>query len=204
MKHHVIITVGRQLGSGGGCIARLLAGIFGCTLYDKEILSVAAKESGFCEQFFEQNDERKGFLKTLFHPRVPHVGDNSFYDCNFSQDGLFKFQSDAMQKVASEKNCVFVGRCADYVLRDNPDLVSIFVTANDEDRIKTIMERQPCSREEAEKLIHSKDSSRTSYYNYYTGKRWGHADSYDICVNSSVLGIENTADWLADFIRKRT
>lgn len=203
MKSRIIITVGRQFGSGGACIARLLAQQFDCKLYDKEIFALAAGESGFCEHFFEQNDERRGFLSALFHPGIPQVGSGCMYDCDFSQDGLFKFQSEAIEKAASESDAVFVGRCADYVLRDNPDMVSIFVTADREDRIATIARRMNCDREEAEKLIRSKDGERTSYYEYYTGKCWGRADSYDLCVNSSLLGMEETADWLADFIRKR-
>ena len=154
----LIICIGRQLGSGGRFVARQLADEFGCRLYDKEILNLAAKESGFSEKFFEQNDEQKGFMKSLFHLHTPHVSDTNFYSSRFSQESLFQFQSDAILKAAQEGNCVFVGR---------------------------------------------KESTRSSYYNYYTGRKWGDGANYDLCVNSSLLGIEGTARLISRFIRER-
>ena len=117
-KNKIIINVGRQIGSGGGEIARILADKFGCRLLDKELLNLAAKESGFSEKFFEQNDEQRGFLKSLFHMHAPFVGDSNMYRNNFSEENLFLFQSEAIKKAASEGSCVFVGRAADYILRD--------------------------------------------------------------------------------------
>ena len=114
----IIINVGRQLGSGGLVIARKLAEDFGCSFYDKELLNLAAKESGFSEKFFEQNDEKKGFFRSLFHIHAPFMSDNNFYNNKLSQESLFQFQSDAIRKAAEAGSCVFVGRCADYVLRD--------------------------------------------------------------------------------------
>ena len=202
-RKNIIINVGRQLGSGGHVIAKLLADDFNCRLYDKELLNLAAKESGFSERFFEQNDEQKGFLKSLFHLHAPHVGDNNFYNSLFSQESLFQFQSDAIIKAADEGSCVFIGRCADYVLRDRDNGVNIFITANIEDRLKAVMERDQCDEDAAMKILKSKDSARSSYYNYYTGKKWGCAESYDLCINSSILGYEETAKQIAEFIRKR-
>lgn len=198
----IIINVGRQIGSGGGEIARLLAKKFGCKLYDKELLNLAAKESGFSEKFFEQNDENRGFFKSLFHMHAPLVGDSNMYSNNFSQEGLFLIQSEAIRKAASEGSCVFVGRTADYILRDSPNAVSIFITANIEDRIKHVSQRMNIDEEAARKFIEDKEDQRSSYYNYYTGKRWGHSSSYDLCVNSSILGIEATADYVAAFIER--
>lgn len=200
---HIIITIGRQLGSGGRVIAQKLAQEFDCQFYDKEILNLAAKESGFSEKIFEQNDEHKGFLKSLFHMRVPHVSDVNFYKSNISQEGLFQFQSDAIRKAAQKSNCVFVGRCADYILRDMPNVVNIFVTADIDWRAEQVIKRHQCTKEEALKIIHHAESSRASYYNYYTGKRWGDAASYDLCVDASILGIDATEQYIADFIRKR-
>ena len=204
MQHkNIIINVGRQLGSGGHVIAKLLADDFNCKLYDKELLNLAAKESGFSERFFEQNDEQKGFLKSLFHLHAPHVGDNNFYNSRFSQESLFQFQSDAIIKAADEGSCVFIGRCADYVLRDRDNVVNIFITANIEDRLKAVMERDQCDEDAAMKILKSKESARSSYYNYYTGKKWGAAESYDLCIDSSVLGLVETEKIIAEFIRKR-
>ena len=202
-RKNIIINVGRQLGSGGHVIAKLLADDFNGKLYDKDLLNLAAKESGFSERFFEQNDEQKGFLKSLFHLHAPHVGDNNFYNSRFSQESLFQFQSDAIIKAADEGSCVFIGRCADYVLRDRDNVVNIFITANIEDRLKAVMERDQCDEDAAMKILKSKESARSSYYNYYTGKKWGCAESYDLCINSSILGYEETAKQIAEFIRKR-
>ena len=199
----IIINVGRQLGSGGRIIARMLAEDFNCKMYDKEILNLATKESGFSKEFFEQNDEQKGFVRSLFHLHLPYISDTNFYHNKFSQDSLFQFQSDAIRKAAEESSCVFVGRCADYVLRDVKEAVSIFITANLEERIKQVSKRHLCDEETAEKLINSIENERSSYYNYYTGKKWGHSISYDICVNSSILGIEGTEQLLVDYIKKR-
>ena len=200
---HIIINVGRQIGSGGRVVAQRLAKEFDCKFYDREILNLAAKESGFSEKFFEQNDEQKGFLKSLFHLHAPHISDNSFYSSRFSQESLFLFQSEAIQKAASEGSCVFVGRCADYVLRDMPNTVNIFITADLEERIAQVMNRHQCNHDTAQKMIEHGENSRSSYYNYYTGKQWGRASEYDLCVNTSLLGIERTALFVADFIRQR-
>lgn len=198
----MIINVGRQLGSGGRTIASRLAERFNCRFYDRELLNLAAKESGFCEEFFERNDENKNFFKTIFHLHVPHLSDGNFYNNNLSQESLFKFQSDAIRKAAESGACVFVGRCADYVLRDRTDVVNIFVTANTDDRINRICGRDGLDEAEARKRISKGDSERASYYNYYTGKKWGHSESYDLCVNSSVLGMSGTVDYISRFIEQ--
>ena len=142
---HIIINVGRQLGSGGHDIGRMLALDFQAKYYDKEIMNLAAKESGFSEKFFEQNDEKKGFFKGLFNIQTSHISGGSMYKTNFSQESLFQFQSDAIQKAAKEGSCVFVGRCADYVLRDFPNTVNVFITASMKYRIDQIMNKQHLS-----------------------------------------------------------
>ena len=166
------------------------------------MLTLAAKESGFCEKFFEQNDEQKGFFHSLFHLHSPSVGDGSFYDNEFSQEGLFKFQSDTIRRLAEAGSCVFVGRCADYVLRDFKNVVNVFITANMDDRISEIRKRKECTEAEALKLIESGEKGRSTYYNYYTGKKWGDSSSYDLCVNTSLLGLEATEAYIKEFIQK--
>ena len=203
MNKHIIICVGRQLGSGGHDIARMLALDFGAKYYDRELLNLAAKESGFSERFFEQNDERRGLFQSLFHMHASHVSDNNLYQNNFSQESLFKFQSDAILKAADEGACVFVGRCADYVLRERKDVVSVFITASMDFRIQQVMAKQHIDAPAARKFIEQREATRSSYYNYYTGKKWGHASSYDLCIDSSVLGLQQTEKFVADFVRKR-
>ncbi|MBP3251768.1 MAG: cytidylate kinase-like family protein [Prevotella sp.] len=200
MDKHLIINVGRQIGSGGRAVAKLLAQAFGAQFYDREILELAARESGFAPEFFEKNDEHKGFLRSLFNLHAPNMGSSTFYTSDFSQEGLFKLQSDAIRKAAEEADCVFVGRCADYVLRDNPACFNVFITASMDFRIDHVCERHGCSRDEARRMIEKGEQERASYYNYYTGKRWGHAESYHLCVDASLLGVEATARYIAQFI----
>ena len=198
----IIICVGRQLGSGGHDIARMLAMDFNAKYYDQELLNLAAKESGFSEKVFKQNDEKKGFLKSLLNLQMPHVG-GGMYSADFSQESLFQFQSDAIRKAALEGSCVFVGRCADYVLRDFPNVVSVFVSASMRARIDKLLAQQTVTPQQAKRLILQAEHRRAEYYNYYTGKKWGAAESYDLCINSSILGLVETEKFIADFIRKK-
>ena len=200
---HIIINVGRQLGSAGHDIGRMLALDFQAKYYDRELMNLAAKESGFSEKFFEENDEKKGFFKGLFNVQTSHLSGGSMYKTNFSQDSLFQFQSEAIIKAAREGSCVFVGRCADYVLRDFGNTVNIFISAPMSFRIEQIMNKQHLNPEAARKFIEQKESKRAAYYNYYTGKKWGAAESYDLCIDTSILGIMETEKLIADFIRKK-
>ena len=200
---HIIINVGRQLGSGGHDIGRMLALDFQAKYYDRELMNLAAKESGFSEKFFEENDEKKGFFKGLFNVQTSHLSGGSMYKTNFSQESLFQFQSEAIIKAAREGSCVFVGRCADYVLRDFGNTVNIFISAPMSFRIEQIMNKQHLEPEAARKFIEQKESKRAAYYNYYTGKKWGAAESYDLCIDTSILGIMETEKLIAEFIRKR-
>lgn len=199
----IIICVGRQLGSGGHDIGRMLAMDFNAKYYDRELLNLAAKESGFSEKFFEQNDEKKGFLRSLLNVQATHLSGANLYKSNFSQESLFQFQSDAIRKEAEEGSCVFVGRCADYVLRDMPNVVTVFITASMRSRIGQLMERRSISAQQAKRIILREEERRATYYNYYTGKKWGAAESYDLCIDSSILGLVETEKLIADFIRKR-
>ena len=201
----IIINVGRQVCAGGLEIGKLLADEFQAKYYDRELLNLAAKESGFSEEFFKQSDERKGFFRSFLHLPFGNSwgGGSNFYQNNFSQESLFKFQSDAIIKAAQEGSCVFVGRCADYVLRDFPNVVNVFITASLESRAKLFMKEKNVSKEEAIRRIQQVESRRASYYNYYTGKHWGQADSYDLCIDSSAIGSAETARLIAEFVRKK-
>ena len=198
----IIINVGRQIGSGGRLIAERLATYFGCRFYDRELLNLAAKESGFCKEFFEKNDEQKGFFSSFLHIATPHLGDSNFYSDSISQESLFKIQSDAIRKAAADSSCVFVGRCADYVLRDYPNVVNVFVTADMDKRLQLVCERKGCDRAAARKLIVNGEKERAQYYNYYTGKQWGHCESYDLCINAGRLGHEAATKLIADYARQ--
>ena len=200
---HIIINIGRQLGSGGHDIGRMLALDFQAKYYDRELLNLAAKESGLSEKIFEQNDEKKGFFRGLLNLGSPHVSSGSVYKSGVSQESLFQFQSEAIKKAANEGSCVFVGRCADYVLRNLPNTVSVFVTASMDYRVQQIMNKRHLDEDSARKFIEQGESERATYYNYYTGKKWGAAESYDLCIDSSVLGLVETEKMIALFIRKK-
>ena len=200
---HMIINVGRQVGAGGQEIGRMLAEDFDAKFYDRELLNLAAKESGFSEKFFKQNDEKKGFLRGLLNVQTPHLSGGNLYGSNFSQERLFQFQSDAIRKAAQEGSCVFLGRCADYVLRDFDNVVNVFITASMDFRVQLVSKVKELDAEHARKLIEHVESRRAQYYNYYTGKRWGAAESYDLCIDASILGLEETEKIIATFIRKR-
>lgn len=204
MKEHLIINVGRQLGSGGREIGTRLAKDLGIKFYDKELLDLAAQESGFDKKFFERNDEHKGLLKMIFCSFAPIFGNSNPYANQLSDESLFKFQSDAIRKAAREDSCVFVGRCADYILRDDPHCINIFITAHLDDRAERVSKLLNITREEAIKKCEEGDDQRSSYYNYYTTKTWGAAASYDLCVNSSILGIDRTVELIKQFIEEKT
>lgn len=201
---HIIINIGRQLGSGGHDIGHLLADRFSAKYFDREILNLAARESGLSERFLEQNDESKSFFRPFLNITGGLASNMGFASRQgFSQDSFFQLQSDAIRHAALEGPCVFVGRCADYVLRDIPSCVNIFVTAPLQYRIDRIARRHECTPEEARRIIEKGESRRSNYYNYYTGKQWGHSGGYHLCIDSSVLGIEGTAELITQFIEKR-
>lgn len=195
-----IINIGRSLGSGGRAIGHILAKDFGIAYYDREILNLAAKESGFCAEVFERNDEKNRFLRTLGNI-IPFIGGGAtYYDNELSNENLFRIQSEAIRKAAADHSCIFIGRCADYVLRDNPRCVNVFITANMEDRIASVMKWNNCTAEKAQEIIEKGDSERASFYNFYSSGTWGVASTYHLCINSSVLGIEETAVLIKNFV----
>jgi len=195
-----IINIGRSLGSGGRAIGHILAKDFDIAYYDREILNLAAKESGFCAEVFERNDEKNRFLRTLGNI-IPFIGGGAtYYDNELSNENLFRIQSEAIRKAAADHSCIFIGRCADYVLRDNPRCVNVFITANMEDRIASVMKWNNCTAEKAQETIEKGDSERASFYNFYSSGTWGAASTYHLCINSSVLGIEETAVLIKNFV----
>lgn len=177
--------------------------MFGISCYDKELIQIASQESGLGREFFEQADEKKRFsilggLSGL-QSGLADEGYANNYLCN---EYLFKVQSDVIRNLAEKQSCIFVGRCADYILREHPRCVNIFVSADMEDRMQRIAEDQRLSREKAKDLIERTDKKRAGYYNYYSNKIWGMAASYHLCINSSVLGIAGTVEYIRAFTEK--
>ena len=202
MKTNTIITIGRQYGSGGKEIGHFVAEAFGIKLYDKEMLARAAKESGICEELFETHDEKptNSFLYSLVMDTysMGYAG-NTYTEMPINHK-VFLAQFDAIKKIADEGPCVLVGRCADYALADNPNCISVFIHGDMDVKIKRIMKKYDLTESKAKEMILKKDKQRQSYYNYYSSKRWGFSDSYDLSVNSSILGIEGTVNLLKQFI----
>lgn len=199
---NTVITIGRQFGSGGHEIGQRVADYFGIKCYDKELLSRAAKESGFCEEMIQNHDERptNSFLYNLVMDTYSFgYNASSFVDMPISHK-VFLAQFDTIKKIAEEGPCVIVGRCADYALAENPNCVHIFIYGDEDSKAKRIMEKYDLSEAKAKDMMNKKDKQRQSYYNYYSSKKWGRADSYDLCINSGVLGIEGTVKLITQYI----
>lgn len=206
MDNKIIINIGRQLGSGGREIGEKLAARLGIDFYDKELIRLASEESGFCREFFEKADEKpsQGILGGMFCMRFPFVGDGAVLATNYlSHDALFKVQSDVIRRLAEEKSCLFVGRCADYILRDDPRCVNFFISCSDEERMKRLCQIHSISKHAAEEMMNKADKRRSEYYNYYSYKTWGAASTYHLCVDSSVLGVDGTVDFIEEFVRRK-
>ena len=199
-----VINIGRQLGSGGRAVGHILARELGIAYYDKEILSLAAKDSGFSEEIFARSDEHKSLFRSVLGNIVPFFGSsgNDFYTNSMSEENLFRLQSEAIRKAAADHSCIFIGRCADYVLRDMPRCVNVFIAADIPDRIERVRRLNNVDEATAKKLITRGDNQRADFYNFYSSGTWGSADTYHLCINSSVLGIDRTAALIKDFALK--
>ena len=197
-KNSTIITIGRQSGSGGRVIGEMLAKELGIPFYDKELLDHAANHSGICRELFENHDEKptNSFLYSLVMDTYSFGYSSAGFTDMPMNHKIFLAQFEAIKKLAEEGPCVMVGRCADYALADNPNLFSVFIHANMDWRINRISAKYLKSAKEAKELIQKTDKSRSSYYNYYTNKKWGDAASYNLCVDSSRLGVEGTVKML--------
>ncbi len=202
MANNTVITIGRQYGSGGHDIGIKLAEELGIPCYDKELLSRAAKDSGLCRELFENHDEKptNSFLYSL----VMDTYSTGYSSAAFSEMPLnhkvFLAQFDSIKKIASEGPCVIVGRCADYALEGVSNVVNIFLHADLQSRIVRIARRHDLTDAKAKDLIRKTDKGRASYYNYYTSKKWGDAAGYDLCLNTSTLGIDGTIHVIREFI----
>lgn len=199
---NTIITIGRQFGSGGREIGAKLSEVLEVPFYDRDLLTRAAKESGFCEEMIQCHDERptNSFLYNLVMDTYS-FGYNSaaMVDMPISQK-VFLAQFDTIRKIATEGACIIVGRCADYALSEYDNCLNIFIHGNEKCRIERIMRKYDLPEQKAKDMIIKKDKQRQSYYNYYSSKKWGRADSYDLTVNSSVLGIDGSVKLIRQFI----
>ena len=191
-----IITIGREFGSGGHQIGKRLATDLGIPYYDKELLDRAAKEIGLCKEIFENQDEKptSSFLYSLVMDTYSFgYSSNTLSEMPLSQK-VFLAQYNTIKKIAKEGPCVIIGRCADYALAEDPNLLSVFIHADTELRVKRISSLYDLSDNKARDRIRKNDKSRSSYYNYYTSRDWGAANSYNLCLDSGMLGFDG---WIA-------
>ena len=197
-----VYTIGREFGSYGRQIGEELAKRLGINFYDKELLQRAAKESGFCEEIFENHDEKptNSFLYSLVMDTysASSMATAPFLDMPLNHK-VFLAQFDSIKKIAESESCVIVGRCADYALADNDNCLNIFIRAEIDDRIRRISKRLDISDNKAKDLIHKKDKQRASYYNYYTSKKWGDSRSYDLCINTSQLSVDDAVELIIKY-----
>lgn len=200
MEKKIVITIGRELGSGGREIGMELSKKLGIPFYDRELLEKAADASGMSRELFEKNDERptNSFLYTLA------MGGSS-YGYGYQMPLMLKVylaQFETMKKLAEENGGVFIGRCADYVLAEVPDAFHVFVHANMETRIKRTVEKHSISENKAREMCMRNDKDRASYYNYYSNVKWGDARHYDLCINTSKIGVDKAVQMIIDSLEK--
>ena len=195
---NTIITIGRSFGSAGGHVGHAIGQKLGIPFYDNELISKTAEEEGYSKSLFAKAEEKSLFSFSSFFAssRIGYL-DGGYINENV----MFNIQSEVIRSIAQKGDAILIGRCADYILRDLPCL-NVFITAPEEHRIRSLMQSEGITADEAEKLMRRKDRTRETYYNYYTFGAWGHASNYHLCVDSSVLGVEGTADLIIDFGRR--
>ncbi len=202
MSENLVIAIGRQCGSSGKVIGEKVAAALGIKCYDKELLALAAKNSGLCEELFQSHDEKptNSFLYSLVMDTY-NVGltSSGYMDMPINHK-IFLAQFDTIKKLAEEESCVIVGRCADYALADDPNLVSVFITADDKDKIQSLKELYQIDDAKAKEVMVKTDKKRSSYYNYYSNKKWGDVRSYDLCINRSAIGVDGAVDMILKYI----
>ena len=205
MSNNLIITIGRECGSGGRHIGKKLAEELGVKCYDKELIDVAVKKSGLCKEIFETHDEKptSSFLYSLVMDTYSLGYASSAYMDMPLNHKVFLAQFDTIKHIAEEESCVIIGRCADYALAEFPNVVSVFITADEDVKIQTLMDRHDMTEAQAKSFIVKTDKKRASYYNYYSSKRWGDSKSYDLCINSSKVGMDGAIRIIKAFAEEK-
>ena len=193
-----VITISRQYGSGGRFVGKMLAEKLGIPFYDNEIITLAAKESGYAENIFEKAEQIS--THSLLYSLSMFGSAAGVYGLPLS-DKVFLIQSDIIKKCAEKGPCVIVGRCSDYVLRDFDNTINFFIYSDMEHKIKRAVEFYGVNEAKAQSIIEQKDKKRATYYNYYTSNRWGDIDNYNMAINSDSIGIENAVKLLEDYVR---
>lgn len=205
MAKKVIITIGRQYGSGGAEVGKKLGAKLGLDVYDKEILRMTSNESGIRESYFHLADERAGkkLLYKIVQSMVPENTNPSLGNDLVSADNLFRFQSSVIRKLAQEQSCIFIGRCAEHVLEEEENLVRVFIRADMDARIERIREKGYYEEEEIPKNIKRMDKERRDYHRYYTGKDWESIENYDLVLDSGKIGTDGCVECIINYLNVR-
>lgn len=203
MAMETVITISRQYGSGGRFIGRKLAEALGIPFYDKELITMAAEESGMSKELFEKADEKAGssLLYTLSMNSYLLHGMAGVPDLPLN-DKVFLIQSEMIRKVADKGPCVIVGRCADYVLREKENCLNVYIYSDLNDRVARATTYYGLSPERAREQMQKMDKKRASYYNFYTNLKWGRAENYDLSLNSAKVGIDGCVDVIRAFAER--
>ena len=202
MKTPLIITIGREYGSGGREIGELVARQLGIAFYDKKLINLAAEKSGLSREFIENNEQRErgGFLQGMAASSVYHGGFFAMRHAPLTEN-IFLAQAQVIRDIAAKESAVLVGRCADYILAERPNTINVFIHAPIPVRVNRIMALYQLDEASALKAIATSDKERGNHYFRYTDQKWGKAQHYDLCVNSALMGVEKTAEMLADLAR---
>lgn len=205
MNGNLVISIGRQCGSGGRAIGQMVADRLGVKCYDKELLNLAAKNSGLCHELFESHDEKptSSFLYSLVMDSYSMGYTTSSYLDMPINHKIFLAQFDTIKQLAESESCVIVGRCADYALADYPSCSSVFITGDEKDKIAYLQELYNETPAKARDIMLKTDKQRASYYNYYSSKKWGDTKSYDLCLSSSAVGREGAVDIIIAFAKAK-
>ena len=201
----LVITIGRQFGSGGCEVGTKLAQELGLDFYDKNILRMNSDESGIKESYYYMADEKAGnkLLYRIIHSLIPENGTPSLGSDLISSDNLFRFQSAVIRRLAQEESCIFIGRCADHVLAGTDRLVRIFIYADMEARIQRIREKGYYEEHEIARNIRRMDRERRDYHRYYTGKEWEFPENYDLMINTAAIGTDGAVETIKNYLKVR-
>lgn len=202
---NIVITIARQYGSGGKTIGAMLARDLGINCYSREILKMASEESGINERLFGQADERVKIASWFKVLKKPYEGELLPPESSgfVSDENLFNYQAKVIKDLAEKESCVIVGRCADFVLKDYPNVMSVFIHADKDFCMERSLERNSMTRPEMERFIEKTDKYRGDFYRYYTGHLWEDARNYDLCLNSGKLGFEKCVEAIKGYMKVR-
>ena len=196
-ENNIVLTVAREYGSGGRYVAKLVAEKLGLKFYDKDLIEIISNESGLSADYIEAKEQNKqGSLLSSYN--------TPYYNNLSNDDSLFIAESNAIKQVAEKGGCVIVGRCSNYILKDNPNVINIFLYSDDENKVKRAVKYYGLDEKNALKEINRINKNREKHYNYYTHEKWRNPNNYDLCINVDTLGVKKTAEYIVEFMNNKS